>query len=84
MVSQPFSLSGDLRFHLDDHFRQLFFTFRFTVGVSVPGMLFAIWPDWGVSALPERFVDLGNTSGARFTALTFVSLEGAGSKLSGN
>ena len=76
MVSQPFFLSGNLRFHLDDHLCQLFFTFLFTVSVSVSRMLFAVRPDRGVSALPQMVIDLSDASGPRLTPLTFVSLEG--------
>lgn len=36
MDARPFSLCGNLCFHLDGHLRRLFFTFHFTVGVSVP------------------------------------------------
>lgn len=48
------------------------------VGINVAGVLLAIEPDGGVPSLPEMVVDLTDTSGTGFPALTFMSLESAG------
>lgn len=81
--SHPLLFCGNFRFHLENHFRQLFFAFIFTVGVGVPGMFFAVRPDGGVASLPQMIVDLSDAPGAWFTAFPFVRLEGAGSELPG-
>ena len=81
---QTLSFGGDFRFHFYYHLCQQFFALFLTVRVDISGVFFAVWPNWGVSALPQMVIDLGDAPGARFAALTLVSLEGAGSKLSGN
>ena len=55
---QPLLFSGNLRFYLLYHLCQQLFALLFAVGVDVAWMLFAVWPDGGVAALPEFVVDL--------------------------
>ena len=49
---------GDLRLHLQDQLCQFLLTFLPGVGVDIPGVLFPIRPHWGISPLPEIFLDL--------------------------
>lgn len=80
---RPFLLGSDFPFHLNDHLGQEFFTFFLTVGIDVAGVLFTVWPDGGVTPLPEFFIDLGDTAGTCFAPLALVGLEGVGGWLSG-
>ena len=73
-------LGGDLSFHLDDQVCQLLFTFLFAVGVDIPGEATAVGEPRGVSSFPQVLIDLTDASGAWFAALTFVGLEGGGSR----
>lgn len=57
-------IGGDLRLHLPDEGSQLFLIFLPGVPVDIPGVLFAVRPDGGVSALPEVFFDLLEVAGS--------------------
>ena len=74
------SLGGDLLLHLDNQFCQLLFTFFLDVGIDITGEATAVGKPRRVPSFPEVFVDLADASGAGFAALTFVGLEGGGSR----
>ena len=81
---QPLLFCGNLRFHLEDHLCQQLFAVLSGFSVDVAGMLFAVRPDGGVTALPQMVVDLSDAPSAWFAAFPLVRLEGAGSMFSGN
>ena len=73
-------LGSDFFFHLNDQLCQFLLTFFFAVGVDITGEATAVGKPRRVPSFPEVFVDLADASGAGFAALTFVGLEGGGSR----
>ena len=68
---------SDLRPHLLDQHGQLFLTFPFCFGIHISGYAPAV-DNGGVAAFPQVVVDLADAAGARFAALSFAGLKGAG------
>lgn len=60
----PRAQGGDLRLHLEDQFLQFLLALLLCVSVDIPGVLFAVRPDGGVSSLPEVFFDLLEVAGS--------------------
>ncbi|WP_158099858.1 hypothetical protein [Pseudoflavonifractor sp. An44] len=83
ILFQPFFFPGDLRFHLLDQVCQHFLTFLSGLGVHITGVFFAVWPDGGVTALPQMVVDLADTAGAWLAPLSLMGLKGAGGGFAG-
>ena len=59
----PGAQGSDLRLHLEDQLLQLLLALLLRVSVDIPGVLFAVRPDGGVSSLPEVFFDLLEVAG---------------------
>ena len=69
-------LGGNFSFHLDDQFCQFLFAFFLAVGVDISGEAGAVGKFGRVPSFPQVFINLADTAGAGFTALTFAGAEG--------